>query len=132
MRRERANKELTRAELEVMQILWAKNGAFVHEVLDEMPEPKPAYNTVSTICRILQRKEVVGYEAFGKSHRYIPLISKEEYSKICMRNVAGHFFDHSYAQMVSFLATKEDLSIREIEEIAAAARQAIEARKNEK
>jgi predicted transcriptional regulator len=115
-----------------MQILWARNGAFVHEVLEVMPEPKPAYNTVSTICRILERKGIVGYEAFGKSHRYLPLISKEEYTRTCMRNVAGHFFDHSYAQMVSFLATKENLSIREIEEIADAARKAIEARKDEK
>jgi predicted transcriptional regulator len=132
MRRERKANELTRAELEVMQILWAKDGAFVHEVLEEMPEPKPAYNTVSTIARILQKKGIVGYKAFGKSHRYIPLISREEYARTCVRNVAGHFFDHSYAQMVSFLAAKENLSIREIEEIAAAARQALDKLKVER
>ena len=121
--------ELTRAELEIMQILWTRNGAFVHEVLDDMPEPKPAYNTVSTIVRILERKGAVTHEAFGKSHKYIPLFSKEEYTRSFMRNVAGNFFDHSFTQMVSFLTMKEDLSVKEVEEIAAIAKQAIEARK---
>ena len=121
--------ELTRAELEIMQILWQKEKAFVGEVLEEFPEPKPAYNTVSTIIRILERKGVVWHEAFGKSHRYYPLVSKEEYTRFFMRNVMGNFFNNSTAQMFSFLAAKEDLSPREIEEIAEIARRAIEAKK---
>lgn len=121
--------ELTRAELEVMQILWAREKAFVNELLEDMPEPKPAYNTVSTIVRILEKKGVVDHEAFGKSHRYYPLISKEEYTQSYMKNVVGNFFDNSFAQMFSFLAAKENLSAREIEEIAELARKAIDAKR---
>ncbi|MDR0955416.1 MAG: BlaI/MecI/CopY family transcriptional regulator [Rikenellaceae bacterium] len=121
--------ELTRAELEVMQILWRKEKAFVSDILDEMAEPKPAYNTVSTIVRILEKKGVVSYEAFGKSHRYYPLISREEYTQTLMQNVVGNFFDHSVTQMFSFLAERENLSTREIEEIVAIAKQAIESKK---
>ena len=118
--------ELTRAELEIMQILWMKEEAFVHEVRDKMPEPKPAYNTVSTIIRILEKKGVVAHKAFGKSHRYYPLISKETYTQSFMRNVMGNFFDNSVTQMFSFLAAKENLSAKEVEEIAAIARKAME------
>lgn len=124
-----AKQELTRAELEIMQILWAKEQAFVNEILDEMPEPKPAYNTVSTIVRILEKKGVVAHEAFGKSHRYYPLIGKEEYTQSFMRNVMGNFFDNSVTQMFSFLAAKENLSAREIEEIARIAQKAVESKK---
>lgn len=132
MRKERADNELTRAELEVMRILWKRGGAFVGQVLEEMPEPKPAYNTVSTIARILCKKGVVGYEAVGKGHRYIPLVDRAEYARTCMRNMAGHFFDHSYAQMLSFLAREEELSVSEVEQIAAAARAALDALKTRK
>ena len=115
--RQKKNSELTRAELEVMQILWPLEKAFVNEILDEMTEPKPAYNTVSTIVRILEKKGVVGHEAFGKSHRYYPLIGREEYKQTVMRNVVGNFFNNSVSQMFSFLADRENLSIQEIEEI---------------
>ena len=70
-------KELTKAELEVMQILWKLKKAFVGDILDRMVEPKPAYNTVSTVVRLLEKKGVVGHESFGKSHRYYPLVDKE-------------------------------------------------------
>ena len=121
--------ELTRAELEIMRILWAREKAFVNEVLEDMPEPKPAYNTVSTIIRILEKKGVVSHEAIGKGHRYYPLVSREAYTQTFMRSVMGNFFDHSAAQMFSFLADRESLSVREVEEIADIARKAIEARK---
>lgn len=124
--------ELTRAELEIMQILWKKERAFVNEVLEDMPEPKPAYNTVSTIIRILEKKGVVSYEAFGKSHRYFPLISKAEYTQSYMQNVVGNFFDNSFTQMFSFLAAKENLSTKEIEDIAVLAQKAIEKQKDRK
>ena len=73
--------ELTKAEEEIMQVLWQLDKAFVKEVVEQLPEPKPAYNTVSTIIRILEKKGFVDHEAFGKSHRYFPLIEKEDYSK---------------------------------------------------
>jgi predicted transcriptional regulator len=109
--------ELTRAELEVMHILWARGHAFVHELIEVMAEPKPAYNTVSTIVRILEKKGMVAHEAFGKSHRYYPVIGREEYTQTFMHNVVGNFFDNSVPRMFSFLAEKENLSIQEIEEI---------------
>ena len=117
--------ELTKAELEIMQILWEKGEAFVNEIVDEMPEPKPAYNTVSTIVRILEKKGVVGYKAFGRSHRYFPLVGKEEYTYGFMQNVMNNFFDNSVASMFSFFTSKENLSLKEIEQIMEMARRAI-------
>ena len=113
-------RELTKAELEVMQILWDKGEAFVSELLEAMPEPRPAYNTVSTIVRILEKKGVVGYTPVGKRNRYGRLVAKE---------VMSNFFDNSLSQMVSFFCEKEDLSVRETERILAIAREAIEKKK---
>lgn len=85
-------KELTKAELEVMQILWKLKKAFVGDILDRMVEPKPAYNTVSTVVRLLEKKGVVGHESFGKSHCYYPLVDKETYADSYVRRVMGNFF----------------------------------------
>ena len=123
--------ELTRAELEIMQILWKKGDAFVNEILEEMPDPKPAYNTVSTIVRILEKKGMVGHRAYGKSHRYHPLIGKEEYTQSFMRNVMHNFFDNSFSQLYSFFSARENLSVGELEEIGRMARRIIEQRKTE-
>lgn len=114
---ETKNRELTRAELEVMQILWEKNGAFVNEIVDVMPSPKPAYNTISTIVRILEKKEFVDHESFGRTFRYFPLISKQEYTTNYMSGVLTNFFDGSLTQMVSFFAQKENISTKELDEI---------------
>lgn len=122
-------RELTKAELEVMQILWDKGEAFVSELLEAMPEPRPAYNTVSTIVRILEKKGVVGYTPVGKSHRYRSLVAKEAYTRSFMSSVMSNFFDNSLSQMVSFFCEKEDLSVRETERILAIAREAIEKKK---
>ncbi len=110
-------KELTKAEEEIMQVLWKLEKAFVKDVIEELPEPKPAYNTVSTIVRILESKEFVGHEAFGKSHRYFPLITKDEYSKKFMRGFVSKYFSGSYQQLVSFFAKENDMSLGELEEV---------------
>ena len=110
-------RELTKAESEIMQILWRKERAFVQEIIDEMPLPKPAYNTVSTIIRILEQKGIVAHEAFGRSHRYFPIIEKEEYTKNFMKNVMRNYFSNSPAQMVSFFTQQENLSIKDLEDI---------------
>lgn len=110
-------KELTRAEEEIMQVLWHKQGAFVKEIIEELPEPKPAYNTVSTIVRILVQKSFLRTEAHGKSHKYLPLITKSDYSKQFMKGFVGRFFSGSYQQMVSFFAKHEDMSLQELEEV---------------
>lgn len=114
--------ELTKAELEIMQILWKVEKAFVADILALMPDPKPAYNTVSTIIRILEKKRVVAYEAFGRSHRYYSLISKEEYTQGVLQGVMKNFFDNSPAKLLSFFSEKENLSAKEFEEIITIAR----------
>jgi predicted transcriptional regulator len=110
-------KELTRAESEIMYILWEKKQAFVQEIIDEMPEPKPAYNTVSTLVRILEQKGIVDHEAYGRSHRYFPLVDKENYTRGFMKNVLSNYFGNSLLQMVSFFTRQENLSVGDLEEI---------------
>ncbi len=110
-------KELTRAEEQIMHILWNLKKAFVKEIIDKLPEPKPAYNTVSTIVRILQEKGFVSHETFGKSHRYYPLVDKETYTRKFLRNFVGNYFDNSFSRMVSFFAKEENISLNELEEI---------------
>lgn len=108
-------KELTKAEEQIMQILWNLDEAFVNEVIDEMPKPKPAYNTVSTIVRILEKKGFVDHKAFGKTHQYFPLISKKEYARRFMKNFMGNYFGNSFREMVSFFAREDNMSVNEIE-----------------
>ncbi|MBW6491906.1 MAG: BlaI/MecI/CopY family transcriptional regulator [Lentimicrobium sp.] len=121
-------KELTRAEEQVMQILWRIGKGHVNDLLGYFPEPKPAYNTVSTIVRILEKKEFVDHEAIGKSHRYFPKVSKREYTRFTLKQMLTGYFSNSYKQMVSFFADEHDLSVREMEEI----RQLMEQQINEK
>jgi predicted transcriptional regulator len=110
-------KELTKAEEQVMQVLWRLNGAFVKDVIDQLPEPKPAYNTISTIIRILEKKGFVDHESYGKTYRYFPVVSKRDYSKSYLRSVIQGYFGNSFRQMVSFFAREENLTLEEIEEI---------------
>lgn len=110
-------RELTHAELEVMQILWEKKRALVREVLDEIPEPKPAYNTVSTVIRVLEKKGFVGHKAFGTTYQYFPLVRRKEYTKGFMDSVMSNFFGGSIHQMLSFFNDTKSVSIGELEEI---------------
>lgn len=116
-KKENIMKELTKAEEQIMQVLWNLNKAFVKDIIEELPEPKPAYNTVSTIVRILEKKEFVGHEAFGKTFRYYPLISKKNYSKFFLKSFVGNYFSNSYKQMVSFFTKEESLTLQEMEEM---------------
>ena len=112
-------KELTKAEEQIMQELWEMNGGFVKEVIERLPEPKPAYNTVSTIVRILETKGFVDHEAFGKSHRYIPTIQKEEYKKVVADKLLNGYFDNSPKHMLSFFLEENKLDVKELDEILA-------------
>lgn len=112
-----AMRELTKAEEQIMQVLWDLKEAFVKDILEKLPEPKPAYNTVSTIVRILQDKGFVDHKAFGKSHRYFPVIDKETYTRKFLRNFIGNYFNNSFPQMVSFFAQEENIDLKELEEI---------------
>lgn len=109
--------ELTRAELEIMQVLWAKGATVVHGILDEMEEPKPAYNTVSTIVRILEKKGFVGHKAYGKTHEYYPLVTKDDYARRYMNTVLNNFFEGSVSRMVSFFSENKAISVEETDAI---------------
>src|SRR5690606_16765710 len=110
-------RQLTRAEEEVMLILWDKDKAFVRDILDAMPEPKPAYNTVSTIIRILEKKGFVGYNAYGKTHEYFPVVAKEEYRKFEMEQLIGKYLENSHSELVSFFVKDKMVDARELDEI---------------
>ncbi len=110
-------KDLTKAEEQLMQVLWQLESAFVKEVIDQLPEPKPAYNTVSTIIRILEVKGFIGHEAFGKSHKYYPLISKEEYKRHATEKLLGSYFENSVESMFSFFVKEEKLDLSDVDEI---------------
>ncbi len=112
-----AFKPLTKAEEDIMQVLWKLDKAFVKDIVDEMPEPKPHYNTISTIIKILIDKGIVGFESFGKSNRYYPLVKKDEYSKKTMKQFVKKYFEGSYTSMFSFFAKEKDISIDELEAI---------------
>jgi predicted transcriptional regulator len=107
--------ELTKAEEQIMLIIWQKEKCFVKEILLDLPEPKPAYNTVSTIVRILEKKNFVGYSAFGKTHQYFPIISKEEYKSLKTDNLVTSFFGGSKEAMLSFFMKEKKMDIKEID-----------------
>ncbi|HSP84097.1 MAG TPA: BlaI/MecI/CopY family transcriptional regulator [Gillisia sp.] len=109
--------KLTNKEEEIMQILWKLEKAFVKEVLAEITDENLHYNTVSTIIRNMEEKGFVAHKAFGKTHQYFPVISKEEYRKHFMNTATKKFFDNSYKNMVSFFAQEEKISAKELREI---------------
>lgn len=110
-------KQLTKAEEQVMQILWEIKKGFVKDVLDKMPNPKPAYNTVSTIIRILEKKGFVSYKAYGKTHEYFPVIEKNHYRSFYLKSMIGSYFGGSFERLVSFFAKDSDMNIHEMEEL---------------
>lgn len=110
-------KELTKAEDQVMQILWDLKSGFVKDIIEQMPEPKPAYNTISTIVRILETKGFVDHKAYGKTHEYFPLISKEKYTKFYLNNLLKGYFDGSFQNLVSFFAKENKLDTKAIEKL---------------
>lgn len=110
-------KKLTHAEEQIMQVLWDLEKGFVNDIVSRLPDPKPAYNTVSTIVRILEQKGFVGHKAYGRTHEYYPLINKDEYSREYLDNFTQNYFSNSYKALASFFANTQNLSIRELEEI---------------
>lgn len=109
--------ELTKAEEQVMQILWDLKEGFVKDIVEQFPDPKPAYNTVSTIIRILEKKEVVGHKAFGRTFLYLPLVSREEYTKKSANTLVENYFSGSVENLVSFFVKEKEISAGELEKI---------------
>src|SRR5688572_8434523 len=108
-------KELTKAEDQIMQILWTLEKGFVKDIVEQMPDPKPAYNTVSTIVRILEKKGFIGYKAYGKTHEYFPLILKEKYTRFYLNNMVKGYFNGSVQNLVSFFAKENKLEVQDID-----------------
>ena len=109
--------KLAKREEEIMQILWRLEKAFIKEIIEEMPDPKPHYNTVSTIVRILSDKGFVGHKSFGNTHQYFPLIQKGDYQKDAISDVLKKYFDNSYRKMVAHFAKEEKISESELSDI---------------
>lgn len=118
-------KDLTKAEEQVMNILWNLERGFVKDIIEQFPEPEPAYNTVSTIIRILEKKDFVDHKAFGKTHQYFPLVSKEDYTKQTANRLVENYFDGSFKNLVSFYMKDNDMTVKEMDQLM----QVIEAKK---
>lgn len=111
-------KELTKAELEIMQILWNKEQAFMGEIVDAFPkERRPAYSTIQTVIKVLEKKDIIGHETFGKVNRYFPIIKKEDYRREILYRNLQELFDGSTAQLVSCLADTGKITIDQFNEL---------------
>ncbi len=126
-----AMKELTHAEEQVMQYLWKLEKAFLKDIVDEYPEPKPAYTTISTVIRVLVKKGFIGFDQFGKTNRYFPKISKSSYSKATFKGVFQKFFDSSPTMFTSFFTKEEKISVDELEEMKQIIEEELKKKKND-
>ena len=110
-------KELTKAEEQIMQILWDIKQGFVKDVISQLPDPKPAYNTVSTIIRILEGKGFIDHEAFGTTHRYFPIVNIEDYKSFASEKLLNSYFGNSVEKMFSFFIKREKVDLKEADQI---------------
>ena len=109
------SKQLTKAEEQIMQVIWKLDKAFLREIMEALPNPKPHNNTVATIIKILVEKEFVGINSFGRMHQYYPLVAKEAYSKSSLKSLVKSYFGGNYSIAVSFMVKENGLSIDELE-----------------
>jgi BlaI family transcriptional regulator, penicillinase repressor len=109
-------KELTKAEEQIMQILWRTEKAFIKDILEQFDEPKPAYTTVATIVKILEKKGFVSYKAYGNAFQFYPLISKDDYSKTHVNSIFKRYFKSSIKDVVSFFADNNKVNVNDIDE----------------
>ena len=107
---------LTKAEERIMQILWDIDKGFIKDIQEHFPDPRPPYNTISTIVRVLVKKEIVSYKTYGGSYQYYPLISKEEYRSDQMGSLVRNYFGNSFKEVVNFLSEKKNLDVDELDE----------------
>ena len=108
-------KQLTKAEEQIMQVLWKLNKAFLREIIDALPEPKPHNNTVATVIKILTEKEFIGVNVYGRMHQYYALVDKDAYSKATMKTLVKGYFEGSFSNAVSFMVKENNLSISDLE-----------------
>ncbi len=112
------SKRLTKAEEEIMQIIWSKGRVLVSDILDELGDPRPPHSSISSIVRILEKKGFVDHKAYGRTYEYFPTVAKEEYSKHSIRNFIADYFGGNANSLVSFLVQENDLSIKELTQLA--------------
>ncbi|MGY6647751.1 BlaI/MecI/CopY family transcriptional regulator [Wenyingzhuangia sp. IMCC45574] len=110
-------KDLTKAEEQVMQYLWELEKSFLKELVEKFPEPRPAYTTIQTVVKVLTKKQFIGYEKFGKSNRYYPLVSKKDYFRGQFKNVVSNFFNGSVSNFASFFTEDESINVTELEKM---------------
>jgi len=110
-------KKLTKAEEEVMHIMWELEKGLVRDVIDEFPDPKPPYNTVSTVIRVLEKKGFIGHKAYGTTYEYYPLILKEEYAKVHFNDFMKSYFNNSFPKMAAFFARENNMDMKNLEDI---------------
>jgi len=108
---------LTKAEEKIMKLLWELEKGFIKDILEKFPEPKPPYNSVSTIVRVLVKKEIVGFKKYGGTYEYYPLISKDEYRKSQLGSLVNGYFNNSLSQVVNFFSENKKLKIDEVDEV---------------
>ena len=106
---------LTKAEEKIMKILWGIGEGFIKDIIEQYPDPKPPYNSVSTIVRVLVQKEIVGFRAYGNTHQYYPLITREEYSKGQLSKLVSDYYNNSLTAVVSFFTESKKLSKKELD-----------------
>ncbi|WP_461787927.1 BlaI/MecI/CopY family transcriptional regulator [Pedobacter sp.] len=116
-------RELTKAEEQVMLILWELKEAIVKDVIDQMDPPKPAYNTVSTVIRVLEGKGFIDHKAVGNTHIYFPIVSEAQYKHFAFDKVMNNYFENSYESLVSFLVKEKKMDMAQLDEIIAIAEQ---------
>jgi predicted transcriptional regulator len=109
--------ELTKAEEQVMQYLWNIEKGFLKDIIEQYPEPRPAYTTISTVVRVLVKKKAIGFNTYGKVNEYFPLVKKSEYTKRYMSTLVQNFFNNSPKQFASFFTKESELSVSELEEL---------------
>ncbi|KQC01888.1 BlaI/MecI/CopY family transcriptional regulator [Pedobacter sp. Hv1] len=114
-------RELTKAEEQVMLILWEMKEGIVKDVIDQMDPPKPAYNTVSTVIRVLETKGFIDHKAIGNTHIYFPIISEEQYKHFAFDKVMNNYFENNYQSLVSFLVKEKNMDMQELDELIAMA-----------
>ena len=107
---------LTRAEEKIMKILWGIGEGFIKDIIEQYPDPKPPYNSVSTIVRVLVQKEIVGFKAYGNTHQYYPLISRAEYSKGQLSKLIADYYNNSLTEVVNFFTESKKLNKKELDE----------------
>ena len=109
--------KLTKTEEPIMQIIWQLQKVFINDIIDNLPDPKPPYNTISSIVRILEKKNLVGYKTFGRTHQYFPLIALKQYRKSLFSSILNDYFGNSYSNLMSHIIDDEKLKPEDVEEL---------------